>query len=125
MSKIIFFLTQNRHFAPDSLRYIVFHGRCRASDGKSLASADLVFTTYAIIVADQESLGVLNDLNWFRIALDEGMSPHLRFQLYNYSAFYSLVNSKADVEFKHTSSKIRAQNNFAPYRVSLQDVDGA
>ncbi|KAE8449590.1 hypothetical protein EG329_007920 [Mollisiaceae sp. DMI_Dod_QoI] len=53
-----------------SLNIYVYHGRTRAVDLSVLANYDMVLTTYHTIAA--EAVGSpLNNINWFRIVLDE------------------------------------------------------
>ncbi|KAF3808323.1 DNA repair protein RAD5B [Colletotrichum gloeosporioides] len=63
-----------RHFEPKAFDTKVFHGPTRLQDLSALASANIVLTTYATIVAEDKGNKVLQRLSWFRIVLDEGRS---------------------------------------------------
>ncbi|KAF4844799.1 putative SWI/SNF-related matrix-associated actin-dependent regulator of chromatin subfamily A member 3-like 1 [Colletotrichum siamense] len=60
-----------RHLSPECLNTIAFHGQSRQDDPKALLKADIVMTTYGTLVAEEKQRKVLQQLNWFRIVLDE------------------------------------------------------
>ncbi|KAF5004201.1 hypothetical protein FDECE_9283 [Fusarium decemcellulare] len=60
-----------RHFAAGTLSAVIFHGPKRPSNKEDLTSASIVLTTYATVVADLGGLGVLGQMSWYRIVLDE------------------------------------------------------
>lgn len=72
----------NRHFDPNTLNFVSFYGRNRERDTTILTSADLVLTTYATVVAEEKGRNILNELEWYRVVLDEGtLSPLLTLEL--------------------------------------------
>ncbi|KAI6715693.1 hypothetical protein JHW43_001754 [Diplocarpon mali] len=67
-----------QHVKPGSLRYYIYHGANRIKDAKKLAEFDIVITTYGSIASEfsyrsKKKPGVypLEEMNWFRIVLDE------------------------------------------------------
>ncbi|KAF5498770.1 DNA repair protein RAD5A [Colletotrichum fructicola] len=65
-----------RHVLRECLNTIVFHGQSRPHDSKSLLKTDIVLTTYGTLVAEEKGRKVLQQLNWFRIVLDEAHWIH-------------------------------------------------
>lgn len=65
-----------RHFEPGALKAFVLHGPNRPHDPKLLTSFDVVLTTYATLAAENSS-GVLHQLEWYRVVLDEGTTATL------------------------------------------------
>jgi hypothetical protein len=63
-----------RHVQADSIRVCVFHGPGRANQANDITDYDIVLTTYSVLVADSRSNGrkVLQEVNWYRVVLDEG-----------------------------------------------------
>ncbi|KAF4454892.1 hypothetical protein F53441_2685 [Fusarium austroafricanum] len=59
------------HFTPGSLTPMIFHGSKRTSNIHDLMSPSIVLTTYATVAADFDGLGVLDQMSWYRIVLDE------------------------------------------------------
>lgn len=55
-----------------ALKTFVFHGPNRPFDSELLATSDVVLRTYATLVADEKNLGVLHQIEWYRVVLDEG-----------------------------------------------------
>ena len=60
------------HVRPNTLTTATFHGLCRSEDPAAFANVDLVLTTYSTLMSDHRKAGVLHQLNWFRVVLDEG-----------------------------------------------------
>lgn len=53
----------------------MYHGRGREVDPNALADWDLVLSTYHTVAAEAlQFQGPLNQIVWFRIVLDEGMT---------------------------------------------------
>ena len=50
----------------------MFHGPNRPYDSELLVTFDVVLTTYATLVADEKTSGVLHQIEWYRVVLDEG-----------------------------------------------------
>jgi SNF2 family DNA or RNA helicase len=65
---------QSSHFLPSSLTCVRFHGQDRPGDPEALRSSDIVLTTYATVASDHAKKGLLCQMGWFRIVLDEGMN---------------------------------------------------
>lgn len=63
----------SHHFSPGALNIHIFHGQSRLKDIEVLRQHDVVLTTYATLVSDSKSAGLLCQLEWYRVALDEGM----------------------------------------------------
>ena len=63
----------SQHFSRGALKMHIFHGQSRQKDIEILRQHDVVLTTYATLVSDSKSDGLLCQLEWYRIALDEGM----------------------------------------------------
>ncbi|CAJ0545094.1 Ff.00g085670.m01.CDS01 [Fusarium sp. VM40] len=61
------------HFLPCSLSCVRFHGQDRPGDPEALRSTDIVLTTYATVASDHGKNGLLCQMGWFRVVLDEGM----------------------------------------------------
>ncbi|KAI1845725.1 hypothetical protein JX266_008090 [Neoarthrinium moseri] len=66
------------HIKPGTLKYYIYHGPNRIKDAKKLAEFDLVITTYGSVSSElrarhRRARGPhpLEDISWFRIALDE------------------------------------------------------
>jgi SNF2 family DNA or RNA helicase len=66
------------HIQPGTFKYYIYHGPNRIKDAKRLADYDLVITTYGSVSSELRARhrGVkgphpLEDISWFRIALDE------------------------------------------------------
>lgn len=55
-----------------ALDVLVFHGAKRPSRARELSKYDVVITTYQIVVSEHKNEGVIFDLRWDRIILDEG-----------------------------------------------------
>lgn len=55
-----------------ALDVCVFHGAKRPTRARELKRYDVVITTYQIVVSEHKNDGVLFDLRWDRIILDEG-----------------------------------------------------
>ncbi|KAG9234963.1 SNF2 family helicase/ATPase-like protein [Amylocarpus encephaloides] len=67
-----------QHVKPNTLRYYIYHGSNRIKDINKLAEYDLVITTYGSIASEfayrskgKVGLFPLEEMNWFRIVLDE------------------------------------------------------
>ncbi|KAK3984615.1 SNF2 family N-terminal domain-containing protein [Cladorrhinum sp. PSN332] len=60
-----------KHFMPDMFNIVTFHGQHRPDNADALVKADLVLTTYQTLVADSHGLGLLQQMHWFRVVLDE------------------------------------------------------
>ncbi|KAH6632699.1 SNF2 family N-terminal domain-containing protein [Chaetomium tenue] len=60
-----------KHVKPNTLKTCKFHGKGRPPSPAHLTDYDLVLTTYATLSADFKSRGVLHNIEWFRIVLDE------------------------------------------------------
>ncbi|ETS83325.1 hypothetical protein PFICI_05201 [Pestalotiopsis fici W106-1] len=66
------------HVKPGTFKYYIYHGPNRIKDARKLADFDLVITTYGSVSSELRARhrGVkgphpLEDISWFRIALDE------------------------------------------------------
>ena len=65
------------HVKPNTLRYYIYHGPNRNTDGDELAKYDMIITTYATVSSDftgrsrKKSANPLFQTNYFRIVLDE------------------------------------------------------
>ncbi|OTB16744.1 hypothetical protein K445DRAFT_317035 [Daldinia sp. EC12] len=59
------------HIATGRLSFINFHGKWRPRDSKTLNLYDVVLTTYATLAADYADQGILHQMEWFRVVLDE------------------------------------------------------
>ncbi|KAI1808972.1 SNF2 family N-terminal domain-containing protein [Daldinia bambusicola] len=59
------------HIYPGMLSFISFHGKGRPQDKETLNSYDIVLTTYATLAADYTHQGILHQMWWFRVVLDE------------------------------------------------------
>ncbi|KAH6848230.1 SNF2 family N-terminal domain-containing protein [Chaetomium sp. MPI-CAGE-AT-0009] len=60
-----------KHVKPNTLKTCRFHGKPRPIFSARLTDHDLVLTTYATLSAEYKSRGVLHNIAWFRIVLDE------------------------------------------------------
>ncbi|KAK3300617.1 SNF2 family N-terminal domain-containing protein [Chaetomium fimeti] len=60
-----------KHVKPTTLKICRFHGKGRPTLPASLTDYDLILTTYATLSAEYKSRGVLHDIMWFRVVLDE------------------------------------------------------
>ncbi|CZS92108.1 related to helicase-like transcription factor protein [Rhynchosporium agropyri] len=67
-----------QHVKPGTLKYYVYHGANRIKDMQKLAQFDIVITTYGSVATEfnnrsKKKPGVypLEEMNWFRIVLDE------------------------------------------------------
>ncbi|RKK93675.1 hypothetical protein BFJ71_g9469 [Fusarium oxysporum] len=61
----------SRHFRAGSLRVYTFHGDSRPTQPAALMNYDIVLTTFATLVSDCKRRKVLQNLEWFRVVLDE------------------------------------------------------
>ncbi|ETS75548.1 hypothetical protein PFICI_12492 [Pestalotiopsis fici W106-1] len=59
------------HLQPTALKVLIFHGDKRPRAKDLVANHDVVFTTYATLVADCRSAKILQSMTWFRVVLDE------------------------------------------------------
>lgn len=58
------------------LRTIKYHGQNRRCSVDTLRKADLVITTYHTLASDYSNAkGLLNQVEWYRLVLDEGTTP--------------------------------------------------
>ncbi|KAF3058712.1 putative SWI/SNF-related matrix-associated actin-dependent regulator of chromatin subfamily A member 3-like 2 [Daldinia childiae] len=67
------------HILPGALSFVCFHGKKRPRNNELLSSFDVVLTTYATLAADYAHQGILHQMEWYRVVLDEGgaqVSPH-------------------------------------------------
>jgi SNF2 family DNA or RNA helicase len=62
----------SRHVKPNTLKTLRFHGKARPTSPSGLADSDIVLTTYATLSSDYKHRGVLHQVNWYRVVLDEG-----------------------------------------------------
>ncbi|KAL2271350.1 hypothetical protein VTJ83DRAFT_721 [Remersonia thermophila] len=60
-----------RHFVDGALKAFKFHGNSRPCSAQSLMSYDVVLTTYATLAMDERRTGILYQLDWHRVVLDE------------------------------------------------------
>ncbi len=68
-----------RHVKPNTLRTCRFHGKNRPKYPSDLMGFDLVLTTYSTLSAELKSGGVLHQIDWYRVVLDEGKDDfHIR-----------------------------------------------
>lgn len=65
------------HVEPGTLKVCIFHGSGRPKSPEGVIDHDLVLTTYATLSADSSVLRVLQEIEWYRVVLDEGKSIHL------------------------------------------------
>lgn len=64
-----------RHIMSGTIRWHKYHGIMRQLDLKSVGSYDIVLSTYGTVAADlARNRGLLNQIHWYRIVLDEGES---------------------------------------------------
>lgn len=69
-----------RHVMPGTIRCHKYHGIMRQLDLKSVSSYDIVLSTYGTVAADlARNRGLLNQIHWYRIVLDEGESTRYAF----------------------------------------------
>ncbi|EYB33365.1 hypothetical protein FG05_10568 [Fusarium graminearum] len=61
----------SKHFKNGSLRVHTFHGDSRSIQSTSLMNHDIILTTFATLVSDCKRHKVLQNVEWFRIVLDE------------------------------------------------------
>jgi SNF2 family DNA or RNA helicase len=68
-----------QHIQPGTLKYHIYHGSNRIKDIERLAQFDLVITTYGSVASEYNKRAKgkdgnfpLEDINWFRVVLDEG-----------------------------------------------------
>ncbi|OBS29596.1 hypothetical protein FPOA_03533 [Fusarium poae] len=61
----------SRHFRDGSLRVSTFHGESRPTEPTALMNHDIVLTTFATLVSDCKRRKVLQNVEWFRVVLDE------------------------------------------------------
>ncbi|KAK4205536.1 SNF2 family N-terminal domain-containing protein [Triangularia verruculosa] len=59
------------HVRAGILRTYKFHGNKRATDPKELQHYDIVLTTYGVLSADNRGRSVLQQVQWYRVVLDE------------------------------------------------------
>lgn len=60
---------------PGTIRWHKYHGIMRQLDLESVGSYDIVLSTYGTVAADlARNRGLLNQIHWYRIVLDEGES---------------------------------------------------
>ncbi|KAG6366144.1 hypothetical protein INS49_000320 [Diaporthe citri] len=72
-----------KHVRPGTLRWHKYHGMMRQLDLKSIGSYDIVLSTYGTVAADlARNRGLLNQIHWYRIVLDEGGQPSLIFSFW-------------------------------------------
>ena len=65
------------HVEPGTLKVCIFHGLSRPKSPEGVIDHDLVLTTYATLSADSNVHRVLQEIEWYRVVLDEGKSIHL------------------------------------------------
>ena len=70
-------LMENSHVKPDTLKICVFHGSSRPKSPEGVINHDLVLTTYGTLSADSKDLKILQEIEWYRVVLDEGKIIHL------------------------------------------------
>ncbi|KAF4468540.1 DNA repair rad5 [Fusarium albosuccineum] len=61
----------SRHFRDGSLQVLTFHGESRPTSSSAMMGHDIVLTTFATLVADYKRGKVLQNVEWFRVVLDE------------------------------------------------------
>lgn len=58
---------------PGTIRWHKYHGIMRSLDLTSVGSYEIVLSTYGTVAADlARNRGLLNQVHWYRIVLDEG-----------------------------------------------------
>ncbi|KAM7217733.1 P-loop containing nucleoside triphosphate hydrolase protein, partial [Rhypophila decipiens] len=60
-----------KHVKDNTLRTCRFHGRNRPTSADHLRNFDIVLTTYSTLAADAKNRGVMHEVDWYRIVLDE------------------------------------------------------
>ena len=60
-----------------TLRICTFHGSSRPKSPEGVIDHDLVLTTYATLSADSKDLKILQEIEWYRVVLDEGKSIYI------------------------------------------------
>lgn len=60
------------HVKPGTLKVCIFHGSSRPKSPERVIDHDLVLTTYATLSADSNVLRILQEIEWYRVVLDEG-----------------------------------------------------
>lgn len=74
------------HVAPSTLKICIFHGSSRPKSPKGVIDHDLVLTTYATLSTDSNDLKVLQQIEWYRVVLDEcSSSISISACYYNYA----------------------------------------
>ncbi|KAK3301857.1 SNF2 family N-terminal domain-containing protein [Chaetomium strumarium] len=61
----------DKHVEPNTLKTVRFHGKARPTSPSQLIDHDIVFTTYGTLSASYKKCGVLHQVNWYRVVLDE------------------------------------------------------
>uniref|UniRef100_L2GAP1 DNA repair protein rad5 n=1 Tax=Colletotrichum fructicola (strain Nara gc5) TaxID=1213859 RepID=L2GAP1_COLFN len=115
-----------RHVLRECLNTIVFHGQSRPHDSKSLLKTNIVLTTYGTLVAEEKGRKVLQQLNWFRIVLDEGefLDPPQYTQKHQQVVAHWIRNTNSR-QFK-SAVKLSAKNRWCltgtPIQNRLEDI---
>lgn len=75
MNQSIYIISQFvRHVVDGTLKALKYHGQGRKSDPQQLLDFDIILTTYATVSSEHsKDLSPLQNIDWFRIVLDEGL----------------------------------------------------
>ncbi|KAK4209149.1 SNF2 family N-terminal domain-containing protein [Rhypophila decipiens] len=60
-----------KHIKPQALKTCMFHGKNRPTTPDQVVDLDIVLTTYGLLVSDFKNNRVLQNVDWYRVTLDE------------------------------------------------------
>ncbi|KAM7209991.1 SNF2 family N-terminal domain containing protein [Rhypophila decipiens] len=61
----------HKHIKPYALKTCIFHGKNRPTTPDQVVDHDIVLTTYGLLVSDFKNSRVLQNVDWYRVTLDE------------------------------------------------------